>query len=55
MKAWAKKGGDGAAGAPVLRTNWLFAELMDAIDAVASSMARSYSAKTVEPFWVPEL
>jgi CRISP-associated protein Cas1 len=30
-------------------------KLMDAIDSVASSMARSYSAKSVEPFWVPEL
>jgi hypothetical protein len=30
-------------------------KLMDAIDAMASSLARSYSAKAAEPFWVPEL
>ena len=30
-------------------------KLMDAIDASASSLARSYAEKAVEPFWVPEL
>ena len=30
-------------------------KLMDAIDASASSLARSYAEKAAEPFWVPEL
>ena len=30
-------------------------KLMDAIDASASSMARSYALRSAEPFWVPEL
>lgn len=30
-------------------------KLMDAIDASASSMARSYAENSIKPFWVPEL
>lgn len=54
MKAWSKKVGT------ELRENRVQHEryslkLMDAIDASASSMARSYAEQSVEPFWVPEL
>ena len=54
MKAWAKKVGTGLRERRVAHARYSL-KLMDAIDSVASSLARSHSAKSVEPFWVPEL
>ena len=54
MKAWAKKVGTELRERRVQHERHSL-KLMDAIDATASSMARSYAAHSVEPFWVPEL
>lgn len=54
MKAWAKKVGTELREQRVQHERYSL-KLMDAIDASGSSMARSYSAMSVEPFWVPEL
>ena len=54
MKAWAKKVGTELREKRMAHTRYTL-KLMDAIDASASSLARSYAEKTVEPFWVPEL
>ena len=54
MKAWAKKVGTELRERRVQHERYSL-KLMDAIDATASSMARSYAAHSVEPFWVPEL
>ena len=54
MKAWSKKVGTELREQRVQHERYSL-KLMDAIDASASSMARSYSENSVEPFWVPEL
>jgi len=54
MKAWAKKVGTELRETRVAHERYSL-KLMDAIDASASSMARCYSALSVEPFWVPEV
>ena len=54
MKAWAKKVGADLRERRVAHKRYSL-KLMDAVDSVASSMSRSYSAKSVEPFWVPKL
>lgn len=54
MKAWAKKAGTELRDRRVdFRAHTL--KLMDAIDASANSLARSYAEMSAEPFWVPEL
>ncbi len=53
MRAWSKKVGVELREMRVQHKRYSL-KLMDAIDASASSMARSYSAMSVEPFWVPE-
>ncbi len=54
MKAWCKK-----VGTQLRETRVRYKDhslkLMDAIDASACSLARSYSEKSSAPFWVPEL
>ena len=54
MKAWAKKVGTDLRERRVAHERYSL-KLMDAVDAMASSLARSYSEKVAEPFWVPEL
>lgn len=54
MKIWARKVGNELRDHRVHHERYSL-KLMDAIDACASSMARSYAALSVEPFWVPEL
>ena len=54
MKAWAKKVGTELRETRVAHERYSL-KMMDAIDASASSMARSYAALSVEPFWVPEV
>lgn len=54
MKAWAKKVGTELRERRMAHSRYSL-KLMDAIDASASSLARSYAEKAVEPFWVPEL
>ena len=54
MKAWAKKVGTELRERRMAHQRYTL-KLMDAIDASASSLARSYAEKTPEPFWVPEL
>jgi CRISPR-associated protein Cas1 len=54
MKAWAKKVGTELRERRMAHVRYSL-KLMDAIDASASSLARSYAEKAVEPFWVPEL
>ena len=54
MKAWAKKVGTELRERRMVHDRYSL-KLMDAIDASASSLARSYAEKTVGPFWVPEL
>lgn len=54
MKAWARKVGNELRDHRVHHARYSI-KLMDAIDACASSMARSYASLSVEPFWVPEL
>ncbi len=54
MKAWAKKVGTELRERRMAHARYSL-KLMDAIDASASSLARSYAEKAVEPFWVPEL
>jgi CRISPR-associated protein Cas1 len=54
MKAWAKKVGTELRERRMAHQRYSL-KLMDAIDASASSLARSYAEKTVDPFWVPEL
>ena len=54
MKAWARKVGTG------LRENRMehgrySLKLMDAIDASASSLARSYAKLASDTFWLPEM
>lgn len=54
MKAWARKVGTELREKRVQHERYSL-KLMDAIDASASSMTRSYAEKSVDPFWVPEL
>ena len=54
MKSWAKKVGTELREQRVRHEAYTL-KLMDAIDASANSMARSYSEKSDTPFWVPEL
>ena len=54
MKAWAKQVGTELREQRVQHERYSL-KLMDAIDASASSMSRSYAEKSVDPFWVPEL
>jgi CRISPR-associated protein Cas1 len=54
MKAWAKKVGTELRERRMAHERYSL-KLMDAIDASASSLARSYAERAVEPFWVPEL
>lgn len=54
MKAWSRKVGTELREQRVQHERYSL-KLMDAIDASASSMARSYASLSVEPFWVPEL
>lgn len=54
MRAWAKKVGGDLREQRVAHERYSL-KLMDAIDVMASSMARSYSTKKVDGFWVPEL
>ena len=54
FRAWCKKVGTELRQRRVLHERFSL-KLMDAIDASASSLARSYSEKSDKPFWVPEL
>ena len=54
MRTWAKKVGSGLRDFRVIHKRYSL-KLMDAIDASASSLSRSYGEKAVSPFWVPEL
>jgi CRISPR-associated protein Cas1 len=54
MKAWCKKVGTELREQRVMHERFSL-KLMDAIDASANSLARSYSEKSDKPFWVPEL
>jgi CRISPR-associated protein Cas1 len=54
LRAWSKKVGVELREMRVQHERYSL-KLMDAIDACASSMTRSYSAMSPEPFWVPEL
>ena len=54
MKAWSKRVGTELRERRMTHERYSL-KLMDAIDASASSLARSYAEKAVEPFWVPEL
>lgn len=54
FRAWARKVGQELRTRRVQHERYSL-KLMDAIDASASSMARSYSENTARPFWVPEL
>lgn len=54
MKSWAKKVGTKLREQRMAHERYSL-KLMDAIDASASSLARSYAEKAAEPFWVPEL
>ncbi len=54
MKSWARKVGTELRERRMAHSRYSL-KLMDAIDASASSLAKSYAEKAVEPFWVPEL
>jgi len=54
MKAWCKKVGTELREQRVMHERFSL-KIMDAIDASANSLARSYSEKSDKPFWVPEL
>jgi len=54
MKAWCKKIGTQLREQRVMHERFSL-KIMDAIDASANSLARSYSEKSDKPFWVPEL
>ncbi len=54
MKAWCKKIGTELREQRVERERYSM-KLMDAIDASAASLARSYAEKSSECFWVPQL
>jgi CRISPR-associated protein Cas1 len=54
MKAWCKKVGTELREMRVMHTRFSL-KLMDAIDASANSLARSYAEMSAKPFWVPEL
>lgn len=54
MKVWSKKVGTDLRERRMQHERYSL-KLMDAIDSSASSLARSYSSKSDEPFWVPEL
>jgi len=54
MKAWAKKVGTELRDQRVNRGQFTI-KLMDAIDASANSLARSYAAMSAKDFWVPVL
>lgn len=54
LRAWSKRVGTQLREQRVAHERYSL-KLMDAIDASASSLARSYAEKAVEPFWVPEL
>lgn len=54
MLSWAKKVGTELRERRMAHDRYSL-KLMDAIDASASSLARSYAEKAPEPFWVPEL
>lgn len=54
MRAWCKHVGTQLRETRVRRGQYSL-KLMDAIDASASSLARSYAAKDADAFWVPDL
>jgi len=54
MKAWSKKVGTELREQRVAHERYSM-KLMDAIDASAASLSRSYAEKSADPFWVPEL
>lgn len=54
MRAWTKKVGTELRERRFQHTRYSL-KLMDAIDASARSMTRSYAENSVKPFWVPEL
>ena len=54
LRAWARKVGTELRETRVHHDRYSL-KLMDSIDVTASSMAKSYSANKVEPFWVPEM
>lgn len=54
MKGWIKKVGNALRERRMQHERYSL-KLMDAIEACASSMTRSYSEMSAEPFWVPEL
>jgi CRISPR-associated protein Cas1 len=54
FKAWARKIGQDLRDRRVHHDRYSL-KLMDAIDATASSLARSYAENSAKPFWVPEL
>lgn len=54
FRAWSKKVGNDLRDRRVQHERYSL-KLMDAIDASASSLARSYSEKTDKSFWVPEI
>lgn len=54
MRAWSKKVGTDLRERRVSHDRYSL-KLMDAVDASANSLARSYSQMTADPFWVPEL
>ena len=54
MKVWCKKVGTELREKRVKHKRYSL-KLMDAIDASASSLARSYSVRSDTPFWLPEL
>jgi len=54
MKAWCKKIGTQLREQRVMHERFSL-KIMDAIDASANSLARSYSEKSDKPFWVPVL
>lgn len=54
FRAWCKKVGNDLRERRVQHERFSL-KLMDAIDASANSLARSYSEKSSDRFWVPEL
>ena len=54
FRAWSKKVGNELRERRLAHVHYSI-KLMDAIDASANSLARSYSIKSDEPFWVPTL
>lgn len=54
LRAWARRVGTLLRDRRVAHERYSL-KLMDAVDACASSLARSYAEQAAEPFWVPEL